>query len=630
MVFPPLLLLLFALAMGSWGLWARRLLPWPPMARFLAGAASTPFVLSALVFVIGLVWRGAPRLVFVWAPVVLAVGWLALYGVRALWAARSAPTLRLDSLRRILLFICFVLMVGLATQRMVNCLFQPIISHDIAHYLTEARYFVEFPDSLAINSGIGAQLGTVHPDDHGPFYVCYYAYAMLLTPGGAPVAHSEVYNVFAHFNFACMAAAFTALALAIKKSYLFAMLSILFMLQAHRLYYIWDSQSRDGYFLAAIALFVLMLLGLARRLPTLADNREKTSPGLYIYAGWTSLCLLQGHGWGALIFACGGAVLLGFCLARRVPLRRQLALYAAMGTGAALGLVHMALRFLRTGKLRSYIVDYAIGSPLRERYLEQDTTRPGGLDAFLDFWRGSQGLVLLLGFAACVVAVILALRARRLKLRTSGIDGMQLFGAVLFLVLCLPIFGLFGPGVFSSMVGNFRYAFYLYFLAPIPAALLLFRLCRRIFEKDGRVAWARSIITGLASVVTFFSIVLAWPGGPQPTQEYADALFQAAEAAENAQGAGRIMTDLPAISIYFEQPTLMLMSAASEELIAAEGDEAVANAFAGLNVTVFVSQQGNAPGFEETDIYAWLEANAQKESISQGANHYTVYTNFTA
>lgn len=634
-------LLLFSAAMGSFGLHAKKILPWPNTVRFLAGVATTPFALSAVVYVIGLLWPGAPAPLFTWVPVVLAAVILVWKGIPAIAAAwreykgKEKPEKEKPSKGKILCAViicgsCFLVFL-LAASRLYISASQPIIDHDIAHYITEARYFAENPRSLEINSGTGEQLGTVHPDDHGPFYVAYYAHAVFRLPVGAvPSTGFIIFNIYSIFTFACMLAAFCALAIAVHRGLFFTAFSVVALFQIQRLYYITDAHSRDAYYLTGVALFILVLFALAKNIPQLEGKERKLYiPGL-LYIFWASLCLLQGHGWGLLVFGCGLLTLFVFFTGYKVAIKRQLSIYAAMCLGAGTGLLHMALRFLRTGKLRSYVVDYAPNSPLSQRYIEQADTATGILTKFGDFFFGAQGTLLFISLAGCIwVLARWVMRKRGRKLLTEMPSYQNLFLSLFFILLSLPVFGVFGRGVFNTLSNNFRYSFYLYFMAAIVCSAFMFEFSKLLASGKKQMLAVRTVLTVLMSAAAFLIIYTNWPASPVPVKNYANGFYNSAALAQEKADGGRIMTDIPAMSIYFEDPPLNLLSAASTELISAKNEDAVKKSFEELGVQVFVSQEGNAPGFDETEIYFYLEANASKKVIEEGRQTYTIYYGFS-
>lgn len=617
-------LVLFSCAMGSLLLCVGKKLSPSPLVLFLAGAASTPFVLACYVYLIGLVWHGAPVLAFVLPPVAASILWLLLGGVPACWRTfknwRGKNTASGTKNKTDWLFSFFPLIAGGGVAAVIILSIvarssSPITAHDISHYLREASFFAQSPDSLAINSGLGVQYGRIFPDEHGPLYIAYWAYTVMQCPSDVAIAYSaQTINLVGGYTFFCLLSSVCAAAFSLAKKIAYPVLTVCLVFFSPNIDYLLTSLSRDSFFLTGFCLFLVVLLSVVNRA---APEKQKPHWGDFLLLFAASLFLVQGHGLGLLLLGLTGVVFIVFCLAHRVPLLTQLLWYVGMGAGGVLGSATSIVRFIQTGSIRLSKYAHLAGTPLYGAPTSSDVAvrAAGYTDKLLSFFSGWRGALLVGGiFFACALFVIWFAR-HKIGSKRGIPPPATLFLGGSFLLYLLPFFGMFGKTLINWFYANFRYSFFLYLTAALVIVSGLAYFIGSFFRGVALRKSAPAIVA-LAGCLVFF-----WQKAPSVDTYYswyssaipiaASSYGQAASAAEAALGPDQeILINYDQMSIYFLDAPYILGTEATGDLLRAETEEDVSAQLSALNVGAFVEYPGILSGLEETAFYAYIQTHA--------------------
>lgn len=471
-------LLLLSLALGTVTLHQPRMFLVPRSSRFLSGVCLPPFILGLWMLLLGAIFPGGPRWLFVFLPSVAAIGVLFYYGPRS-WRrlGRDYARRRRVSKNHLPAYLSYLLVtavVGVVIVKLTTNGQAPIIAHDALVYLSEALPFAQERSLSAITDFRGAPDGTHRGDIHGFLFPAFLSHALLTTGSdliGYP--HDHAARIAFQLTFGYMLLSILALAGTTKRLGAGA-LALILLLQVPQFEYISSNNSRDAYRIIPLALLGVTLVGLS-------------SPRLHGRLPVASLLPLVGLAAFALAgHTIGGFVVISLALAWLIGAVIQKArrwniflVLGAIGLGLLLGGSHYITAYLETGSITGDNVfkEAAIaGTPLLEKSLQQEAERLAGSTGSVEYLTtllGRDGYRLSIpGLLAALVALLVGLKVHRRDQTTLSFFIIGL----MTLTTTLPFTGLFDLGQIKLsdwFILNFRYALHWYPFAAVCLALLI-------------------------------------------------------------------------------------------------------------------------------------------------------------
>jgi hypothetical protein len=559
-------LLVLGLGLGSASLASPRAIPLPATGRFAFGFATTPFVVASVVFLVSLIWPGAPRIVLVVAPAILTAALLWCCWRAILHVVRHRSSVQSRDMTFFILAIGVLLTAMLIAGRMIFFAQQPLGDADALSYLQEAKHFAAHRSFAAIAGMRGLEDGTLRGDQHGPLWVTWLASALMWGTNPGALERTLVRLPFEATIFFFFFSVI-AVASALRVKY-FALVSLLASVAVPRLFGTITAGDRDSFRLTGLLLLSSLLLAHLR--PNL--SRGTTWTALIVSAALVAFAL-QGHGLALvlvpLIVVTWGIVV----VSARLPFLRIIVLGCALGVGFVVGASHVIDATWRTGSMTGdnvYEWDQEKGTPYEGSIEEWNKGQIGHGDDPL--WRigftiardgGWPGLVALLAIIGGFGRLIYGANVKSITVRQwrAICLGGWLIGYTL-VVLGLFDLGRFQLGAWTIM--NIRYSMQWYVAAALLAALGLSVVFSLLKAPLPLLAIAGALIL---SVGTASLIVSTWPY--YPTGEYQSVSTALDELVKPLSPSCRILSEDQGINFYTQRPVVQLFSKYQRALLAA-------------------------------------------------------------
>lgn len=503
------------LALGLGGLLSRlpRALPVPLLARFYAGLSLAPFASGAWVMLCALLWPGIPG-------TVMAAGLLAIALIlcattvrqlparlwRAWWAQPGLPGGRLTLIA--LVGACAMVLALLGEKLWRNAL-QPVAAHDALNYLSEAWYFLDVRGRAGMLDMGDAADGSVRGSTHGFLFSAMLAGALSFT-GGAPGWPADLAARFAlQLTIPSMLCALFALAALLRRRGAGA-LAVLVLLSVAQFEYVSHAASRDGFRIATLLLFVLLL--------TSVGGKRARASSVLCLAGSAALAVTA-HTLNLMVVAVATAM----CCVLALWERRSWTIILRTLAAVTVGVLAASLRYVA-----SYRASGQLWGELPARYGLEGSVLDGAwqhLARYADSHALSvaQKIGVLLARDGGLVSGVGLLAAAALLLFRAGRthSGAERLWALTALAVIVPLTGLFDiePYRISDwFVENLRYTLHWYpwlALAVVACMVRAGERCTAGGAQTARVIAALSLALVLAyGALALHTLSARWRGEP--------------------------------------------------------------------------------------------------------------------
>ena len=602
------------LALGLGGLLARlpRALPVPLLARFYAGLSLAPFASGAWVMLCALLWPGIPHTVMALgltgiALILFATG-LRYLPARLARAWRAQPGLPGGRLTLLVLYgACAMLLAVLGDKLWRNAL-QPVAAHDALNYLSEALYFLDVR-GLAGMLGMGdATDGSVRGTTHGFLFSAMLAGALSFTDGAPGWPGDLAARLALQLTIPSMLCALLALAALLRRRGAGA-LAIVLLLGVAQFEYVSHAASRDGFRIAPLLLFGLLLSGVS--------GTRARAGSLVLLAGSAALAVTA-HTLNVMVVVVATAMCCVLAAWQRYAWTNVLSTLAAV----AVGVLAASARYIA-----SYRASGQLWGELPARYGLEGSVLDGAWQ-HLARYADSHALgaaqkigVLLARDGGLLSAVGLLAAAALLLFRTGRTQGgAARLWALIALGLVAPLTGWFDiePYRISDwFVENLRYTLHWYpwlALAVVACMLIVGERCAARGQKAARVMAVLSLLVVLAySALALHTLSVRWRGEPARSaarQAFGQQLELLQKLNHELALGQRLCLDDVGYQYYLGNRALILGAKSSWPLLRAGDDTQVAARLDALAIGAVVFKKASLPGwYERLPLYQSLSSS---------------------
>jgi len=606
-----------------------KILPFRSGVRFLFGVSITPFFIAFIIFLMGIIWPGAPHWLLMILPLAIAIGWFikakGFYELKAfitkigevIFSLIRNREFRVKLVCYIVCCVCiFIVMIPLGTI-LVRHAKAPIIDHDISHYIMQARYFLEDGDTLGIDNYSGERDGTVVKDDHGPLWVNYISQALMYR---SDTQEKDVFDdaaarVAIVITFFYMMISAGAVALILIYDFRAFLLANLLILMHKDFEYISYAFSRDGFRITSLLLFCIILLAFVQRQKV--RQSQDVIPGSafglssFLLLGIIAFFAMQGHGANVffifLIALAFGIMLIVF----QAGAKNILLCSIAIIVGVLSGFVKNIAWFLETGSFRGLATFGLEGTEYGAAVEAADQARtiPPGWERVLVFIESPGVGTILIGSIGLLIMVFVFIVKRK--------ELLPFTFAIFALCIILPMTGLFdimGHGVSDWYFQNFRYRLPLYAFMAICGAYIIVKLMR----KDRLAIWGFvlcAIILLVFSVASTLIIRNGWRDENNWKNAAVNYYRETAQLAEQLADDQRVLINNDRLAIHFKTPPLLHATEKIRPLLLAESAYEVRSILDENNIGV-VHVSTRRESIKVTYFYRYLIESDNVEMLS--------------
>jgi hypothetical protein len=578
-------------------------LAWP--TRIFLGVSLTPQAIGLVVMALALADINSPA-IYRYAPVVLGLALLVSFGPAAMRHLRHA----LPRIRLTLPGIMLVVAGGFVSCILGSILHQNaktlhVFAHDFNVYLAGAKSFSASPGIASIPSFFGGpgDMIVVHP--HSFLFEAYLSHALFLQtadPAFPPLDFLPRLAQQLSLVYLLLSIAAVTTALGERRALVAA---TCLALCVPWVYYIAGTLSRDGFRLAPLYGFMVVLSSLAVNFSARPFRRG-------IVAGAFAALAIMSHTLNILFLVLSGGSILCFALLRRASNWRPAGKFiVSMVLVSFPAVLRYLENFLETGNFMGYGLQHSIyrgtwiDSVLGERWA-RPLPNPVEL-LWVLFVR--YGWLLQSITVAVALAVMLICRKKTNK---------RYFGILIgiwapLLVSVSNLFNHAGINLSSAFLANARYPLPYFLLSAALLAAGVARLARFLTDRyrvsQARRAWMLACLTLLTAYMAYEALqARAWKSRPAQPAEIARIRFLEHGVKCLADGQ-QWLADGDRWNVYFyRRPPVFLFTLPARPILEASDDLTVSAALAALNIKLaaFID---SPESWQPSPLHAYIASN---------------------
>ena len=603
------------LALGLAGLLSRlpRALPVALLARVYAGLALAPFATGAWAMLCALLWPGMPQPVMaaglIGVALILCATTVRHLPARLARAWRAQPGLPGGRLTLMVLYAGCALALAVLGERLWRNALQPVAAHDALNYLSEALYFLDGRGVAGMLGMADAADGSVRGSTHGFLFSAMLACALSFT-SGAPGGSDDLAARFAlQLTMVSMLCALCALSALLRRRGAGA-LALVMLLSVAQFEYISHAASRDGFRIATLLLFVLLL--------TSAGATRVRASTLLCLAGSAALTVTA-HTLNLLVVAVAAAM---YCVLACWERRRWTVVVRALAA-VMVGVLAASLRYIA-----SYRASGQLWGELPARYGLEGSVLDGAWQHLARYADShalgvTQKIAVLLARDGGLLSGVGLLAAAALLCFHSGRTARSAarLWALTALALIAPVTGLFDfePYRISDwFVENLRYTLHWYPWLALAVVACLARVGERCAVRSrwaARVTAAVSVAVVLTyGTVAVHTLSARWRAEPArfaARQAFAQQLELLQKLSQELAPGQRLCLDDVGYQYYLGNRALILGTKPSWPLLRAADGAQVAARLDALAIGAVVFKKAALPDwYERLPLYQSLRSSA--------------------
>lgn len=560
------------------------------------------------------------------AAFLLALVLLALFGLKRAWnrapeapnQPSSLPAFLKTASRFVVILCCIVALLNAGSTIAARAV-APVTGADAMEYMT-AGYEIangRTMDSVAgyNSSESGSQIGFVHH----PVWVAYLAQG-LMHGSGEPFAFPN--DLSARATYALTYVYLFVAVFALARAFLpnrFALLAAALSGCTPQLGYILSVNSREGFRIVPILVFILILFGYAR---AVSKERRVLWPELAVVF-LTASFTMMGHVLNGIPAAAIAVSIVLFCLLSRNFHLGTVWMGVSAFLGGLFGCIQILLGYLERGQLLSDFIslDYMLaGTPYLENFKAYQASRLGDTQTYLDrlnvLLRYDHGVLTFVGAAFGVFFLVLLIRSAS-KRKAAEISGLLGLIGIGYALLFTDLFSWSGYTLSEWSVMNIRYLSHLYPLYAVLVAGGLAYVSRMQIKKALlRIAVTAAVcvyaIYPVAKIGVTYPVVSVYPESAGLASCYAKANQ------EYDRRGGRILIDNYYCNYYFNCEGMTIFSDAATEIRRAHTLPALKDALKRANINAILITGEFIPVYWQNTVLLELVSSGEYQMRDYG------------
>lgn len=458
----------------------------------------------------------------------------------------------------------------------------PNINSDRAHYMINARYFVEDKNSFELDNYSDQKYGSTQRDDHGPLWTMYLADADINTDMFGFKSLSRLQN-FASFWILCCFFIFLFLsAFFVSKRYAAGIISIyILLLYKYFLSLMTFNGSRDAFRCAGLLLLLLFVLNFIPEIIKNKQGRRTVMYGQYVFMFIFCYFCINGHQGNVYIMTCMFLIALIILVFNKTNIKSILLCVLTASAGTLLGALKTFAIYSETGRISSSTIVPFHDTPVVEQVTEVNANR-GDLRKIIASYSFEQIFLICLGAIALLVIIVYAIKKKDKNLLIAG---------MIILGMLLPLTGIMNWTGYNFPLWFFeqlRYRIYFLTLFALTGAWLITRLWRHKY-----INVAFNVLIGVVFVMSLFVQIERYENLRVPQgcgKYYLDYLsskidnYKSLAAKTSALTEANVFTHNEVLAYYIQENPKLLYHIYTEELIQAKTEAEIEKAMEKLNV----------------------------------------------